>query len=182
MQNIIQELQNTNAIIIDLRFNMGGFDFVSLEILKYFINTETTLFSKKAKILEGFTEPQNFSIDPADKTYNKPVFLLTSHQTGSAAEIFTLGSMKMKNIIRVGSNTKGIFSDVLKKKLPNGWTLNISNEVYQSDEGICYENVGIQSNKQIKYPKNAIFFIAKLKTRLRSGDKAIEMVYKLIEK
>jgi carboxyl-terminal processing protease len=182
MQNIIQELQNTNAIIIDLRFNMGGFDFVSLEILKYFINTETTLFSKKAKILEGFTEPQNFSIDPADKTYNKPVFLLTSHQTGSAAEIFTLGSMKMKNIIRVGSNTKGIFSDVLKKKLPNGWTLNISNEVYQSDEGICYENVGIQSNKQIKYSKNAIFFIAKLKTRLRSGDKAIEMVYKLIEK
>lgn len=161
---------------------MGGFDFVSLEILKYFINTETKLFSKKAKFLEGFTEPQNFSINPADKTYNKPVFLLTSHQTASAAEIFTLGSMKIKNITRVGSNTKGIFSDVLEKKLPNGWTLNISNEVYQSDEGICYENVGIPPNKEINYPTNTILFIAKLKTRIKSGDKAIEMVYKLIQK
>lgn len=140
------------------------------------------MFSKKAKFLEGFTEPQNFSINPADKTYNKPVFLLTSHQTASAAEIFTLGSMKIKNITRVGSNTKGIFSDVLEKKLPNGWTLNISNEVYQSDEGICYENVGIPPNKEINYPTNPIFFIAKLKTRIKSGDKAIEMVYKLIQK
>lgn len=182
MQNIIQELQNTNAIIIDLRFNMGGYDFVSLEILKYFINTETKLYSKKAKLLEGFTEPQNFSVNPADKTYNKPVFLLTSHQTASAAEIFTLGSMEVKSITRVGSNTKGIFSDILEKKLPNGWTLNISNEVYQNSEGICYENVGIPPNQEINYPTNGIFFIIKMKTKIKSGDKAIEMIYKLIQK
>jgi len=182
MQNIIQELQNTNAIIIDLRFNMGGYDFVSLEILKYFINTETKLYSKKAKLLEGFTEPQNFSINPTDKTYNKPVFLLTSHQTASAAEIFTLGSMEVKSITRVGSNTKGIFSDILEKKLPNGWTLNISNEVYQNSEGICYENVGIPPNQEINYPQNGIFFIIKLKTKIKSGDKAIEMIYELIQK
>lgn len=57
---------------------------------------------------------------PADKTYNKKVFVLTSHQTGSTPETFALASMAIKNITRVGSHTEGIFSDILEKKLPSG--------------------------------------------------------------
>ena len=74
------------------------------------------------------------------------------------------------------------FKLIKKRTHNNGLALNISNEVYQSDEGICYENVGIPPNKEINYPTNAMFFIAKLKPRIKSGDMAIEMVYKLIEK
>lgn len=182
MKNIITELQGTDAIIIDIRFNTGGYDIVSLEILKHFINQEMQLYSKKAKLLNGFTESQNFSIIPAEKTYYKPVFLLTSHQTASAPEILALGSMAVKNITRVGSNTEGIFSDILEKKLPNGWTLNISNQVYQNSEGICYENLGIPPNKEIDYPENENHFIKSLTSKIKNGDEAIEMVYKLIKK
>ncbi|KFC19565.1 S41 family peptidase [Chryseobacterium sp. FH1] len=182
MKNIITELQETHAIILDIRFNTGGYDIVSLEILRHFIDQETQLYSKKAKLLNGFTEVQNFSIIPAEKTYNKPVFLLTSHQTASAPEILALGSMAVKNITRVGSNTEGIFSDILEKKLPNGWTLNISNQVYQNPEGICFENIGVPPNKEIDYPKNENKFIRSLNRKIENGDEAIEMVFKLIQK
>lgn len=180
MEKIIDELKETNAIILDLRFNSGGYDLVSLEILRHFIAVETKLYSKKARLLDGYTEPQYFSILPADKTYNKPVFLLTSHQTASAPEALALGSMALKNITRIGSETEGIFSDILEKKLPNGWTLNLSNEIYQNMEGACYESLGIPPNKNISYPMNESLFISTLKRKAKKGDEAIEMVFKIM--
>ena len=155
---------------------------VSLEILKHFIAEETKLYSKKAKLLNGFTEPQFFSISPADKTYDKPFFILTSHQTASAPEALALGSMAVKNSTRIGSNTEGIFSDILEKKLPNDWILNLSNEIYQDINGTCYESIGIPPNKEINYSHNENVFIRKLKRKTDNGDEAIEMVFKLIEK
>lgn len=180
MGKIIEELKETNAIILDLRFNSGGYDLVSLEILRHFITEETKLYTKKAKLLNGYTEPQFFSILPAEKVYDKPVFLLISHQTASAPEALALGSMAVKNITRIGSETEGIFSDILEKKLPNGWTLNLSNEVYQNMEGTCYEGFGVPPNKNINYPMNEGLFIRTLKRKIKNGDEAIEMVFKLI--
>jgi len=182
MGKIIEDLQGTNAIIIDVRFNSGGYDLVSLEILRHFITEETKLYSKKAKLSNGYTTPEFFSILPAEKTYDKPVFLLTSHQTASAPEILALGTMAVKNITRIGSNTEGIFSDILEKKLPNGWILNLSNEIYQDITGTCYESIGIPPNYKINYSHNENAFIRNLKKNIDNGDEAIDMVFKLIEK
>ncbi|MGQ7856740.1 S41 family peptidase [Pedobacter sp. WC2501] len=181
MVEIIGKLQGTNAIVIDIRFNSGGYDLVSLEILRHFITEETKLYSKKAKLLNGYTEPQFFAILPADTTYHKPVFLLTSHQTASAPEVLAIGSMAVKNTTRIGSNTEGIFSDILEKKIPNGWIVNLSNEIYQDINGTCYESIGIPPNKEINYSHNENVFIRKLKRKTDNGDEAIEMVFKLIE-
>lgn len=182
MGEIMARLQGTRAIIVDLRFNSGGYDLVSLEILRHFVAEETKLYSKKAKLLNGYTEPQYFSILPADTTYNKPIFLLTSHQTASAPEVMALGSMAVKNITRIGSNTEGIFSDILEKKLPNGWMVNLSNEIYQDITGTCHESIGIPPNKKINYSHNENVFIRKLKRKTANGDQAIEMVFRLMEK
>ncbi|WP_073000398.1 S41 family peptidase [Epilithonimonas mollis] len=81
---------------------------------------------------------------------------------------------------RIGSSTEGIFSDILEKKLPNGWILNLSNEVYQDINGICYESVGISPNVKIDYSHNENVFIRKLKEKTDGGDEAIEMVFKLL--
>ncbi len=182
MGKIIEDLQGTDAIIIDLRFNSGGYDLVSLEILRHFIAEETTLYSKKAKLPNGYTTPQFFSVSPADTTYHQPVFLLTSHQTASAPEILALGSMAVSSITRIGSDTEGIFSDILEKKLPNGWTLNLSNEIYQAVNGTCYESLGIPPNKKINYSHNENEFIRELREKTDSGDEAVEMVFKVIQK
>ena len=95
--SIVDKFKNTDAIILDLRFNYGGYDVVSLEILKHFIDTKAKVFSKTAKTQIGFTKPQSFFITPAEKTYTKPVFFLTSHQTSSAPESLVIASMAFKN-------------------------------------------------------------------------------------
>jgi carboxyl-terminal processing protease len=44
---------------------------------------------------------------------------------------------------RIGSATSGAISTALEKKLPNGWSYAISNEIYMDNKGKCYENIGI---------------------------------------
>lgn len=58
--------------------------------------------------------------------------------------------------------------------------MNLSNEVYQNMEGTCYEGFGVPPNKNINYPMNEGLFIRTLKRKIKNGDEAIEMVFKLI--
>lgn len=180
MDSIVNKFQHTDAIILDLRFNYGGYDVVSLEILKHFIDTKAKVFSKKAKTITGFTKPQSFYITPTEKTYSKPVYFLTSHQTSSAPESLIMGSMPFQNIKTIGSKTMGITSDVLEKKLPNGWDLYLSNEIQVNYNGDCYEGVGVPPDIEINYSKDENSFIQDLGIKLKNGDEAIEKVFQLM--
>ncbi len=40
----------------------------------------------------------------------------------------------------IGMYTSGGLSDVLEKVLPNGWVIKLSNEIYYSHDGICFES------------------------------------------
>lgn len=181
MDSIVDKFKNTDAIILDLRFNYGGYDVVSLEILKHFINSKSMVFSKKARTYTGFTKPQAFFIEPSDKTSSKPLYILTSRQTSSAPESLVMASMPFDNIKRIGSRTMGITSDVLEKKLPNGWDLYLSNEIQVNYKGECYERIGVPPDIEIKYPKDENKFIRKLSIKLKDGDQAIEKVFKLVK-
>ncbi|MBZ9629744.1 S41 family peptidase [Salegentibacter sp. LM13S] len=180
MDTIVNKFKNTDAIILDLRFNYGGYDVVSLEVLKHFIDSKSKVFSKKAKTRTGFTKPQSFYISPTEETYNKPVFFLTSHQTSSAPESLTMASMPFENITIIGSRTMGITSDVLEKKLPNGWDLYLSNEIQVNYKGNCYEGVGVPPDIEINYPVDENLFIEDLALKLKNGDEAIEKVFHLM--
>lgn len=180
MDSIVDKFKNTDAVILDLRFNYGGYDVVSLEVLRHFIDSKEKIFSKKAKTLSGFTKPQSFFITPAEKTYTKPVFFLTSHQTSSAPESLTMASMPFKNITIIGSRTMGITSDILEKKLPNGWDLYLSNEIQVNYEGECYEGIGVPPDIEIEYSMDENVFIEYLSTELKDGDQAIEKVFELM--
>jgi C-terminal processing protease CtpA/Prc len=73
----------------------------------------------------------------------RPIFLLTSQATASAAEAFVYFMMAFPHVTRVGEKTRGVLSDMLLMRLPNGWETSISNEVYTAVNGICYESSGI---------------------------------------
>jgi C-terminal processing protease CtpA/Prc len=75
--------------------------------------------------------------------YRKPVYLLTSEFTCSAAETFTMMMRTLPNVNQVGQRTQGIFSDGLAKLLPNGWIFSLSNEIYRDAWGISYETHGL---------------------------------------
>ncbi|MCF6349065.1 MAG: S41 family peptidase [Flavobacteriaceae bacterium] len=180
MDKVISEIKNTKICIIDIRFNGGGFDEVQLEMLKRFATKETLVINKKARNNNGFTQKQSFFVKPTKNAYKGRVYVLTSYQTASAAEDFALGTMSaIPNAIRIGSNTTGIFSDILDKKLPNGWQYGLSNEIYQSPEGKSYEVIGIEPHYKIDYPKKGYWFYKQLYDDKTGKDEAIEKVFEL---
>jgi len=181
MAIIYEDIKNTQYCIIDVRFNGGGFDEIGLEILRYFTDQKRIAFSKKARLENGYTNTQSIYIVPNGMKYMGNLFLLTSPQTASASETFVLASQNIDNAIRVGSNTEGILSDVLSKRLPNGWEYGLSNEIYENVNGESYEMNGIPCDYEFNYSRNTTEFYMDLLIELKAYDKAIEKILELIE-
>src|SRR5690606_16872230 len=127
-----KQLASAQALIIDARFNDGGYDALSMQIMGH-LTTETRMaFSKKAKLPAGGFTPE-YPVHYEQVTplpFTGPVVFLQGGSSISAAENFALAMMTRPNTVRVGRHTYGVFSDVLEKCLPNGWHVTISNEVF----------------------------------------------------
>jgi len=158
MNRILSDLAETKSIIIDLRFNGGGYETVALKLLSHFVKESKHILSVKTKNENSYTDEQEYILNPVKKPYQGKVTVLTSHNTASAAEIFTLGTMAYPEIKRFGSSTNGIFSEILWKNLPNGWEFSLSNEVYSDTKGNIYEIKGVLPNYEIDYPKDRTDF------------------------
>jgi len=123
LDTIMDDLSESGVskLIIDLRFNDGGYDTVALDMVSRFITQEQILYSKKAKFGNEFTEDASFSVAPKGNfQFSDDIVLLTSPYTISAAELFTLCIKDLSNVTIVGENTTGAFSTILTHTLPNG--------------------------------------------------------------
>ncbi|MEP6806587.1 MAG: S41 family peptidase [Flavobacterium sp.] len=179
MNIILDDFKGTQSIVIDLRFNGGGYETVALKLLSYFVLDKKEILSIKAKTQNGFSKNQHYTLIPAQNTYSKKVYLLTSHNTASAAEIFSLGTLNYPEIIRIGSPTAGIFSELLWKELPNGWEFSLSNEVYSDNKNKSYEGIGIPVNHEMHYSKDRSAFYNEFYNAGSSQDKTLEKVLRL---
>ena len=177
MNKILEDLNSTTSIIIDLRFNGGGYETVSLKLLSYFINEKKHILSIKAKTKNGFTPEQKYYLQPS-KISTKKVYLLTSPFSSSATEIFVLGSLSFDNFTRLGSRTNGIFSEILWKQLPNGWEYSLSNEVFMDTNNNSYEGVGIDVDIDVGYSKNKKIFYSSFFNSDIFSDKLINEIIK----
>ncbi|WP_395376604.1 S41 family peptidase [Marinicella sp. W31] len=131
------------AVIIDLSVNRGGYDYLGRQIAERFTKKTVHAYSKYAADAKS-KRPQKLSLNASKQfVFTGPVYVLTSDITVSAAEILTISLRALPNVTHVGSKTRGAFSDVLTKYLPNGWELSMSNEVYLDHEGINWEGRGV---------------------------------------
>ncbi|MEH0155458.1 S41 family peptidase [Limibacter armeniacum] len=170
MDGVIQDLKNAETILIDIRFNGGGQDAVSLEILSRLNNTRRKVITQKLKYKAGYSPINAIYLEAKDSAYQKPVFLLTSQQTASAAETMALAAMSLPNVKRIGAHTSGALSTALEKTLPNGWHFTISNELFMDTTGTFYENKGVPVNAQLDYPEDRQTFFRSVANDLE-GDK-----------
>jgi C-terminal processing protease CtpA/Prc len=178
---IMKDLGNSNALIIDLRFNGGGKDEVGMAILDRLNDTEREAFTKKGKLGNGFTPTNHVKQGATENAFTKPVYLLIATESASATEIMTLSSLSMPHVTRVGSRTEGVFSDILDRVLPNGWEFGLSSEVYLDNNGNNYEGVGIPPDVEIGYARDTQKFLHKVMDELNStGDAAVEKALELI--
>ena len=154
MNKVMNDLSQSDYIVLDVRFNGGGQDAVSLEILKRFNDKKTKIATQKAKLGAGFSPVQSIFLEPHEKAYTKPVFVLTSRQSASATDLLALASLSLNHVKRIGSRTNGAISTALEKRLPNGWYFSISNEMYFDNNGVCYENTGVPVDYEMNYPED----------------------------
>jgi hypothetical protein len=158
MSQVIADLGRAKALIVDARFNTGGYDAIALRIIGYLTRERRLAFTKKAVEGSDYTDPQEIYFEPQGKRqFTGPVYYLQSDNTVSAGEIFSLAMMARPNVVRVGTPTYGIFSDALAKKLPNGWTVGVSNEIYVAVDGNVYEGRGVPPNIEVTVPESVSF-------------------------
>ena len=175
MDKVLKDLNETSSVIIDLRFNGGGYETVSLKLLSYFIKDEKHIFSVKTKTSNGFTPVQKYYIKPSKKS-EKKIYLLTSPFSSSSTEIFVLGSLSFNNFERLGSKTNGIFSELLWKQLPNGWEYSLSNEVYMDTKDKTYEGDGIDVDVNFEYSKDKNLFYSSFFSSKKFSDKLVNQI------
>ena len=150
MEAILEEFKDTDSLIVDVSFNPGGSDVYSLAIASYFTDTERLAFSKEDYNNGNPTPRKEFFVKPNSHAYyGKPVTLITTSNSASAAEIFTIAMQAIPTVSHVGEPTNGILSDILGIELMEGWDLGISSQVYYSPDNEVFEVVGVPPETHI---------------------------------
>lgn len=101
-------LYNTNAIIIDLRENGGGVPSMMQLLSSYFTDAEPVLLSNfYERETDAKTQLFTFETIEGKRMANKPLYILTSKNTFSAAEAFTYTLKHLDKAVVVGEVTRG---------------------------------------------------------------------------
>lgn len=149
----LSDLADTSGLIVDVRYNGGGNDYISLAIASRFTDAEFLAYKKYARDGAGATETVESFISPSEfvQYTGKPIVLLTSEDTASAAETFALSMSQLDHVTLVGEATHGIFSDVLEWALPGGHHLEMSNEFYVTPNDVWFEGEGVPTDISVPF-------------------------------
>lgn len=147
LDQIMADFAGADGIVLDVRYNGGGDDFVSQMIVSRFIDQPLHAYSKQARLGDSRTPLQDIVINPVGvNRFSGPVAVLTSTTTSSAAEIFSMSMRERNNTVLIGEATAGGFSDTLPKTLPDGTEYTLSNEFYITPAQEAFEGSGVPVN------------------------------------
>ena len=147
LDNILRDLQSTKALVLDIRDNSGGRDELGQYVAGRFAD-QRRLYMKSRKrngpLHNQFTAWQEWYVQPTgSRQYTNPIILLTSDDTFSAGETFTLAMKRLPYVRQVGIATYGAFSDRVERDMPNGWRFTVSVGEYRDHNGVSWEGRGL---------------------------------------
>ncbi len=148
---VLVELQGASHLIVDVRFNGGGYDETSLRMADRFADKPRLAYSKETFYKGKMNEHKDLYIRPHPSlAFNGELILLTNQASFSAAEMFIMAMTTLPNCTVIGENSAGAHSDVMQSTLSNGWRVGLSNQVYTMPDGKVYEMIGIPPDIFVK--------------------------------
>lgn len=164
-------LSNTRAIVIDLRYGIGGSPDMVNHIISHFFKTPThvaDIYIRSENItLPYFTVPDS-SYEPLTEI---PLYILTSYKTFSAAEGLCYELQCLKRATIVGEVTRGGAHTVTYRPLSSGFVADIpfgraTSPITKKN----WEKVGVTPD--IKVPADRALEIAEIKIFEKAFEKA----------
>ena len=155
LDDIFRDGAKLRGLVIDVRINGGGSDVFGVSIASRLATQDYLAYSKVIRNdphdPDHRTVPQPVMVHVSNRpSFRGPVVLLTSADSVSAAETFTMALLdRQPHVTRVGANTQGVFSDVLGRKLPNGWTFGLPNEIYLTKDGKAFDGPGVPPDIEV---------------------------------
>jgi hypothetical protein len=149
LDQIFQGSDQLKGLIIDVRINHGGSDVLGATVASRLATNEYLAFAKKTRSdprdPNRFTDLQDTLVPVSTRPhFHGKVVELIGGTTISAGETFTMALMgRTPKVIRIGENTQGVFSDVLGRKLPNGFRFGLPNEIFLTKDGKAFDGPGV---------------------------------------
>jgi peptidase S41-like protein/tricorn protease-like protein len=149
LDDIFKDAKQMNGLIIDVRINPGGADPFCLAVASRLTGAKYLAYSKVTRNnLSGplrFTAPQSVWVDVSTRPgYRGKIVLLIGPESISGGETFAMALMGRKpQVTSVGENTQGVFSDIFARRLPNGWTFGLPNELFLTETGKSFDGAGV---------------------------------------
>ncbi|MEM1411830.1 MAG: S41 family peptidase, partial [Pseudomonadota bacterium] len=138
---VLEELRDTDGLVVDLRFNPGGVDRNTRAFMEQLWPPDQQAAYFRERRLTGplpgdFEEAELLRIAPRENAfYRRPIVFLTGADTASAAETVLLAAVGLPRVVQIGEASAGVFSNLLLRFYPNGWYSTLSNEQFYSLTG-----------------------------------------------
>jgi Peptidase family S41 len=152
----IRELDFVESLVLDLRFNHGGYAETVVDLASRFVKPGQPLLTvvrrdtsdDPAHVVTGPVLAAGLADHPR---YLRKLIVLTSRDTCSAGEILPLALLgRDPPAIRIGEATAGAFCRVPYLRLPNGWTLAYTDTAYRSPKGESFEGSGLAPDFEVE--------------------------------
>lgn len=150
----VQDHEAAPVLILDLRYNPGG--------LTTYLEFIAGLFLPRGRLLGRYLRRGQEPLDvrsrrvPFVAEYRGRLAILVSHETASAAEIFTEAMRDDRRSIVVGQKTSGHVLNAYQAPLPDGGLLSFSIRDFRTPGGRRLEGHGIVPDHPVTYSLDEI--------------------------
>ena len=159
IDEVIDTFREADGIIVDVRTNGGGDDRVGKVIADRFADTKRLYMvtsTRNGPEHDDFSSPYEWYVEPdGPAQFAKTVILLTHRFSVSAAENFALAMRVLPLVTVVGDATSGVFADMYRDRLPNGWSFYCPFKLFVDYTGFCWEGIGVPADiRQTNTPED----------------------------
>ena len=157
MQMAMDSFKDKDALVVDISFNFGGYDAAERTLASYFTDRPRVAYIQQVYQQGSLPIADTVWVFPSDTlSFTKPVYVLMTDISRSAAESFAMMMDAFPNVTLVGKRSLGILSGMLGKSIGPHY-VTLSNQRLVTINGEYYEGLGVPPDWEIEvFPRGNI--------------------------